>query len=180
MWIPSWDQYRSYRQISTIGLDQYRSYRQISTIGFLQLECPNPKQCNSPWTQNPFHILEKIVSNNLCLDTTFSNWPQFPWYLKFKKIWKPINHRQIFNCGPKRPRHPAKKHTRYWKLPRVPPAEVWPRPRKQCNNLFTQFLFLILSTGLPRCRLPPKIAARWRYRLPMGNLTAKQSVLCQL
>ena len=32
--------------------------------------------------------------------------------------------------------------------------------------------FLILSTGLPRRRSPPKIAARWRYRLPINNLTA--------
>ena len=31
---------------------------------------------------------------------------------------------------------------------------------------------LILSTGLPWHRLLPNIAARWRYRLPMENLTA--------
>ena len=32
--------------------------------------------------------------------------------------------------------------------------------------------FLILPTGLPRRPLPPKIAARWRYRLLINNLTA--------
>ena len=32
--------------------------------------------------------------------------------------------------------------------------------------------FLILSTGLTRRRSPLKIAARWRYRLPIENLTA--------
>ena len=34
------------------------------------------------------------------------------------------------------------------------------------------FKFLILSTGVPRRRSPPEIAARWRYRLPSNNLTA--------
>ena len=28
---------------------------------------------------------------------------------------------------------------------------------------------MILSTGLPRRRSPPEIAARWRYRLPIEN-----------
>ena len=32
--------------------------------------------------------------------------------------------------------------------------------------------FLIWPTGLPRRRSSPKIAARWRYRLPSNNLTA--------
>ena len=32
--------------------------------------------------------------------------------------------------------------------------------------------FLILSTGVPRRRSLPKIAARWRYRLPSNHLTA--------
>ena len=54
-------------------------------------------------------------------------------------------------------------------------AEVRPRPRKRCNNYFTKTFFskfLILSTGLPRRRSPPKNAARWRCRLPIENLTA--------
>ena len=50
------------------------------------------------------------------------------------------------------------------------------RLRKQRMNSFTNsfFLskFLIWFTSLPRHRLPQKIAARWRYRLPINNLTA--------
>ena len=40
-------------------------------------------------------------------------------------------------------------------------------------------MFLILSTGLPRRQSPQKITARWRYRLPIKNLTAHyNSQLC--
>ena len=38
------------------------------------------------------------------------------------------------------------------------------------KNLF--FKFLNLSTGLPQRQLPPTIAARWRYRIAIKNLTA--------
>jgi len=38
------------------------------------------------------------------------------------------------------------------------------------NNFFSKFL--IWPSGLPRRRSSPKIAARWRYRLPSNNLTA--------
>ena len=37
---------------------------------------------------------------------------------------------------------------------------------------FSSSKFLILSTGLPQRRAPPKIAARWRYRLPINSLKA--------
>ena len=68
---------------------------------------------------------------------------------------------QIFNCGPRRLGHPTIYHIRYWKFP------------------FSKFL--IMPTGLPRLWLPPKIAARWRYRLPIkSDTTLWQSVLCQL
>ena len=54
--------------------------------------------------------------------------------------------------------------------------EVRLRTRKRCNDYFTEIFFslnfVILSTGLPRRQLPPKIAARWHYRLPMENVTA--------
>ena len=43
-------------------LNHYRSYRQIYTIG--EMDCPTPKRFNSPLTQNPFRILERILSNN--------------------------------------------------------------------------------------------------------------------
>ena len=54
-------------------------------------------------------------------------------------------------------------------------AELRPWPWNWCNEYFTKTFFhqnSWLSTGVPRCRLPPKIAARWRYRLPSNNLTA--------
>ena len=56
-------------------------------------------------------------------------------------------------------------------------AERRPLPRNMLTRLPTKKFFffskfLILSTGLPRRRLPLKIAARWRYKLPTNNLTA--------
>ena len=46
---------------------------------------------------------------------------------------------------------------------------VYIRYRK-CHLL--RQLLLLLSKDLPRRRSLPKIAARWRYRLPINNLTA--------
>ena len=39
------------------------------------------------------------------------------------------------------------------------------------NYFFSKFL--ILPSGPPRRRSSPKIAARWRYRIPSNNLTAQ-------
>ena len=39
------------------------------------------------------------------------------------------------------------------------------------NLLFFSSKFLLLSTGLWQRQLPTKIAARWRYRFPLRNLT---------
>ena len=44
--------------------------------------------------------------------------------------------------------------------------EVQPRPWRCCTIFLIKVFstkFLILSTGLPQRRSPPKIAARWRY-----------------
>ena len=52
---------------------------------------------------------------------------------------------------------------------RFPPAEVRPQPRSGVIIFFQKKFpskFLILSTGVPRRRSPPKIAFRWRY--PFG------------
>ena len=46
---------------------------------------------------------------------------------------------------------------------------------EQVNEFFEFFFFLKFLNwplGLPRRRSSPKIAARWRYRLPSNNLTA--------
>ena len=43
---------------------------------FFKIAKITPKRFNSPLTQNPFRILERILSNKLCLDATFSDWPQ--------------------------------------------------------------------------------------------------------
>ena len=54
-------------------------------------------------------------------------------------------------------------------------AELRQRLRKSSIKQFTIkcfFLFLIFSRGLPRWRSPAEIAARWRYRPPIKNLTA--------
>ena len=95
-----------------------------------------------------------------------------------QKKRKPINWTQIF-CGPKNPGRTAKNKQKKLDIENswgTLPAEVQPRPRKQCINFCTTsfflFKFLILSTGLPRRPSPPKIASRWRYSLPIENLTA--------
>ena len=69
------------------------------------------------------------------------------------------------------PAKPAKqKNTRYWTFlwvtPPPPPAEVQPRAVIFLSK------FLTLSTGLLWRRSLPKIAAIWRYRLSINNLTA--------
>ena len=48
----------------------YRSYRQISKVG--EIDCPNLKRFNSPLTQNPFLMLERILRNDRCIHATFS------------------------------------------------------------------------------------------------------------
>ena len=88
-------------------LNYYRSYRQISTIG--EMDSPTPKKVNSPLTQNQFRTLERILSNNWCLDATFSKWPQVSSMFKKKLFWKPIYWNQILNCVSKCPKRPAKK-----------------------------------------------------------------------
>ena len=104
-------------------------YRQISTVG--EIDCPNPKQFNSPLTQNPILILERILSDKWCLDATFYNWPQVSSMFRKKKFfWKPINQTQIFNCGRKRPWRPAKKRSSYWKFIEVTHSRMSGRGRR--------------------------------------------------
>ena len=122
-------------------LNHYRSYRQISTIG--EIDCPNPKRFNSQSTQNPFLILEGILNNNFCLNITFSNWPQVPLIIKKNCFWKQKNWSQIFNCWPKRPERPAKKTLDIVIPEGTLPAEIRPRPLKQCNNFFAKIFFLL-------------------------------------
>ena len=50
-----------------------------------------------------------------------------------------------------------------------------PQPPKGSRSILLKvifFKFLILFRGLPRRRSPAEIAARWRYRLPITNMTA--------
>ena len=51
-----------------------------------------------------------------------------------------------------------------------------PVPKLSNEALLKVFFskFLILSTGLPRRRSPPKIDARWRCRLPITNQEASR------
>ena len=65
-------------------------------------------------------------------------------------------------------RRPIIYHTIYWKYSGVPPT----RSINFFTNFFSSLQFLILSIGLPRRQLPPKISARRRNRLPIKNLTA--------
>ena len=52
-------------------------------------------------------------------------------------------------------------------------SEPYTKVRHLTSNLLKVLFskFLILSTGLMRRRSPEKIADRWRYRLPIKNLT---------
>ena len=127
--------------------NHYRSYGQIFIIG--EIDCPTPKQFNSPLAQNSFSILERIFRKFFCLGKTF-----------------------LVDL----------KSTRCKKKKFYPPAEVRPRPQNGCINYFTKRFFsskfLILPPGLPRRRSSPKIAARWRYRLPSKSLTAHYNSQC--
>ena len=87
---------------------------------------------------------------------------------KKKLSGKPINQNQIFSSGPLPPCQPVHMGARYKKTLGEPCVEVWPRPAKLSNKQFTKKL----STGLLWWRLLAEIAARWRYRLPIKNLTS--------
>ena len=113
----------------TGSVNNYRSYRQISTIG--EMDCPTSKRLNSPFTQNPFRILERFLSTNWYLDATFSTWPQVSMMFKKKFVWKPINWTQIFNCGPKRLKTPLKKKKKKTSI-----RYLWARKVDIHNNIF--------------------------------------------
>ena len=117
-------------------LNNYRSYRQISIIG--DIDCPSPKQFYSSLTQNWFRILERILSNNWCLDATCSNKPQVSSMFKKMLFWKPINQTQSFNCGPKGPRCLTKKLIDIENSLGYPNplSEFRPRPRNGCFSFF--------------------------------------------
>ena len=85
IWIPLFNHYRYYRQISTID----------------EMDCPTLKRFNSPLTQNLFCILERIFSNNWCLGATFSDRPQVSAMFKKSNILKTNKSDS--------PRRPAKK-----------------------------------------------------------------------
>ena len=92
-----------------------------------------------------------------------------------KKKFKPINWTQIFNCGRKRP---TKKTSSYCKIIEVTQSGKFSR-RSSVITILPKLFFsksLILSTGLQRRQSPPQITARWRYRLPMKNLTAHYNI----
>ena len=144
MWLPLLNHYRSY------------GYRQISTVG--TIDCPNPKWFNSPLTQNQFLILERILSDNWCLGSTFSNWPQVSLMFKFF-FWTPINWTKIFNCRQKRPGRPAKKQVAYWGYTL---AEVGPRAWKRCNNYLTKTFFFKFPYLVHRPTAAPVAAENFR------------------
>ena len=106
----------------------------------------------------------------------------FQWTPSLLNVFKtfffvlPIRRSQIFNCGSKRPDAPEKNTLDIQNSQGVPPRKSNRSRRSSVLffilNVFLFSKFLILSTGLLRRRLPPKIAARWRYRLPIENLTA--------
>ena len=101
--------------------------------------------------------------------------------LDVKKKLKQINRTQVFNCGPKRPRRPP---------PKIYILEIpWGTPPRKSGRsrgtgvliflltVFSSSKFLIFPTSLLRRGSPPKIAATWRYRLQINNLTAHYNSL---
>ena len=97
-----------------------------------------------------------------------------------KVILKSINMTQIFNCGPKHPGRSNISVARYWKIrqwaalitPAVAAEHVY---KGSYYNSFSS-KFVILSSGLSWRWLPPKIDARWRYRLLINHLTVITTV----
>ena len=96
----------------------------------------------------------------------------------FFMLWgKPIN--LTHNCigGAPPPRPPLHIVGKIKKLSLIEPSTKVCQPVPKLSNeaLLKSFFFvsqfLILSRGLPRRRSPAKIAARWRHRLPIKNLT---------
>ena len=135
-------------------VNNYRSYRPISNIG--EMDGPSRKQFYSQLTQNKFCILERILSNNWCLEAPFSYWSWVSLMFKKKIFGKPMNQTHIFNCRQKSPT----KNNKYWTFLGVP------LPRKSGSSrglgVLISSKFLIIPTGLQRRRSLPKIAARWR------------------
>ena len=133
-----WTNYPGQWKLSTLHmwiplLNQYRSYRQISTID--EIDCPNPKRFNSLLTQNLFLIWERILSTNWCLDATFPVDLKCPWCLK-KNILKTNKLKSDFQLWTKTPWTPRKKNTLDIENSRgyPTPAEFPPWLGNQCNN----------------------------------------------
>ena len=122
-------------------------------------------------------FLEKNHSNTFLPDKTISCWSQVTMMFKKKRFYENQKKRcEIFKCGPPRQACRVKKSSSPWKIIEVTHSRKSGRGRGSgviiiLLKLFSS-KFLILSTGVPRRRLPPEIAARWRYRLPSNNLKA--------
>ena len=94
---------------------------------------------------------------------------------KKKLFWNQKKLLQIPNCGREWPMGPYLTSLAFDNSLSVPRAELRPRLQKKFSKhpskKFLFLKFLNLSTGLPQRRLPPKITAWWRYRLPIKTLT---------
>ena len=146
-------------------LNHYRSYRQISTID--EIDCPNHKRFNSPFTQNLFLIMERIFSNNWCLDATFSNWPQVSLMLKKKSILKTNKSKSDFQLWTETPRTPRKKTLDIENSWGYPPPPKSGRGRGGSVLIFLLFFFFQNSWSCPRAYR----GAGHRWKSPLDGAT---------
>ena len=137
---------------------------------------PTNKRFNSAYLHIKYLISRKIHSNTFWLDKTFIFSSQVTMMFKKKRFFKNKKIRVRFSIVDF-PAKPAKQKKIALKKSlrlhtRGTPAAAAERVNYffEKNNFFSKFL--IWPSGLPRRRSSPKIAARWRYKLPSNNLTA--------
>ena len=103
--------------------------------------------------------------------------------VSLKSYWQNKKGDQYFiRNKPNQPCHPVHMVGKILKIPlvRLVPKSVILCLSCLTSNLLNCFFskFLILSRGLPRWWSPSKIAASWRYRVPIKNLTPHYSQFC--
>ena len=102
-----------------------------------EIDCPTPKGFNSPLTQNPFCILERILSYAWFLDATFSNWPQVSSMFKQKSYFENQYIGLRFSIVDQKAPDALQKNThQILKIPRVTPSPPCGSPAAAAEAMY--------------------------------------------